>query len=47
MTANLLLWIVTALYVGQACVYLYQGQYALAMVIGGYSFANIGLILSA
>lgn len=41
-----LLWIVTALYAGQAGVSLWQGQTPHAVIVGGYVLANIGLIWS-
>lgn len=41
-----LLILVTALYVGQAAIYAWQGHGAQATVIGGYVIANIGLILT-
>lgn len=42
-----LLWIVTGLYAGQAAIWLGQGRPALALVLAGYTVANVGLIWSA
>ncbi len=39
-----LLWIVAALYGAQAIVFLADGRPAMAVVLGGYVVANIGLI---
>ena len=43
---NLLLWIVTALYFGQAVVYGWNKNYPMLMILGGYTCANLGLIWS-
>ena len=43
---TILLWIVTILYTGQAAVSVYNGQLYHAMIVFGYAFANVGLILS-
>lgn len=47
MSGALLLWLVTALYAGQALVWTWNGQYAQALIVGGYALANLGLIWSA
>jgi hypothetical protein len=39
-----LIWIVTALYVGQAIVSLWYSQYSYTIIFAGYAAANIGLI---
>lgn len=41
---NLLLVVVTVLYAAQACVYIWYKNYPQAIILGGYAFANIGLI---
>ena len=41
-----LLWLVTALYAGQAIVSAVNGQPAHAVIVGGYVIANLGLIWS-
>lgn len=43
----LLIWIVTALYVGQCLVFLWQRNPWLALVFAGYALANIGMIYGA
>lgn len=44
---NLLLWAVTAAYAVQSVLYAWNGQYPLALVVGGYTVANCGLIWAA
>jgi hypothetical protein len=44
--SNILLWLVTALYAGQVGVALWNKEMPQAMILGGYVFANIGLIWS-
>lgn len=46
MTATALLWIVTVLYAGQVAVALWHGRPAHALIVGGYTLANLGLIWS-
>lgn len=46
MTGTVLLWIVTALYAGQAGVSAWRGEWAHAVIVGGYTVANLGLIWS-
>ncbi|MCH8113316.1 MAG: hypothetical protein IH905_15410 [Proteobacteria bacterium] len=46
MTNTALLWIVTALYAGQVGVSIWYGQSAHAVIVGGYTIANLGLIWS-
>jgi uncharacterized MnhB-related membrane protein len=41
---TLLIWVVTVLYVGQAIVSIWYGQYAHTIIFTGYAAANIGLI---
>lgn len=41
-----LIWIVTALYLGQAGVWLWQGKPDGALILLGYAIANTGLIWS-
>ncbi|MGD9769604.1 MAG: hypothetical protein AB7U62_18375 [Pseudolabrys sp.] len=40
-----LLWIVTLLYAGQGALWLRNGLYADALILGGYVVANVGLIV--
>lgn len=42
-----LLWGVTAAYAVQSVLFVYEGKMALALVLGGYTIANIGLIIGA
>lgn len=46
MTATWPLWIVTALYLAQGGVAGWHGQYPQALILGGYTIANLGLIWS-
>lgn len=46
MSNTALLWIVTAIYFGQAIICLVNKQPAQALIVGGYVVANIGLALS-
>lgn len=43
---NALLIIVTAIYAGQAAIYFASGNRPLALVLVGYTIANVGLIWS-
>ncbi len=45
MSESVLLWIVTALYVGQGVVSAWHGNMPYAVVFGGYALANVGLII--
>ena len=45
MAEGMLLWIVTALYIGQCAVSAWHGNVPYAVVFGGYALANIGLIV--
>lgn len=47
MWTDLLLYAVTAAYAVQSIIYLCSGNVALAIVVGGYTIANTGLILAA
>lgn len=40
------LWIVTALYAWQSCVFLFSGGIAMSVVFFGYFIANIGLMIA-
>ncbi len=42
--SSVLIWIVTAIYAGQAAVFTFQGNLPGALVFFGYAVANLGLI---
>lgn len=42
--SSILIWIVTAIYAGQATVFTFQGNLPGALVFFGYAVANLGLI---
>lgn len=46
MTGTLPLWIVTGLYCWQAGAAAWNGQWAQAVILTGYTIANLGLIWS-
>lgn len=46
MLRNALLVVVTVLYAGQACAYVWTKDYPQAVILSGYAFANIGLIMT-
>ena len=46
MSQTFLIWVVTALYSVQAVIAVYGGNHAQALMLAGYTIANVGLIWS-
>lgn len=39
-----IIWLVTVLYIGQACINVYNGNNPQGLILAGYCIANLGLI---